>query len=193
VADPKRFIFRSSAIEHYIQSREKDVLPRFVAPPVFTFLWSVVGLLMVAWWIAWSSRVPTYSAGVGIVAAEDSQSGQVDREGVAIVFLPSEQLPKLQPGQPINLRIGTTGRSLHRTIESVEPKILSPSEARQRYRLEPAVLLAITKPSAVVKVKLEGTNLSAAMYEGSILSAQVEVGSRRTISLLPMFDRVIGD
>ncbi len=56
----KRTIFRSKALQHYAASRQKDVLPRLVSPPVFVFFWILLGLLLVAGITAWLAQVPTY-------------------------------------------------------------------------------------------------------------------------------------
>ncbi|GLV60014.1 hypothetical protein KDH_68370 [Dictyobacter sp. S3.2.2.5] len=48
----RRPIFRQQAIQHYVQKREKDVLPRFVSPLLLLWLWillfqlTLVGLLI---------------------------------------------------------------------------------------------------------------------------------------------------
>jgi len=44
----QRAIFRSEAIEHYLQEQEKVVLPRLVSPHVFVYLWILAVLLLVA-------------------------------------------------------------------------------------------------------------------------------------------------
>lgn len=188
----KRSIFRSSALQHYMEGREKDVLPRIISPPIFRFLWLIFGLLSMAGVIAWWGRIPIYSTGKGAITAS-SQTHPGDKQAVAIVFLPAEQLPKLRPGQQVVLQIGTTGQRVSRTIERVEPQVLSPTQARQRYRLDDAALLSVTQPSAIVTVNLKGSGISATTYPGSIVSAQIELGSTRLISLLPLLEKVIGD
>lgn len=48
----RRSIFRQRAIQHYIQKREKDILPHFVSPLVLLWLWlllfqlTLIGLLI---------------------------------------------------------------------------------------------------------------------------------------------------
>ncbi|MBV9690195.1 MAG: hypothetical protein JO202_10860 [Ktedonobacteraceae bacterium] len=43
-----RPIFRDRAIKHYLQGRQKDVLPHLIAPPIFLLLWMLLILLLVA-------------------------------------------------------------------------------------------------------------------------------------------------
>ena len=40
-------IFRASALRQRLQKHEKDVLPHLVAPPLFVFLWMLLGLLLI--------------------------------------------------------------------------------------------------------------------------------------------------
>jgi hypothetical protein len=44
----QRSIFRSEALQHYIQNQEKVVLPRLVSPRIFIYLWILALTLMVA-------------------------------------------------------------------------------------------------------------------------------------------------
>ena len=43
-----RTIFRSKALLHYMQGREKAVLPRYAASPALTAMWGVLGALLLA-------------------------------------------------------------------------------------------------------------------------------------------------
>jgi hypothetical protein len=47
-APAERSIFRSEALQHYIQNQEKVVLPRLVSPRSFAYLWIFAGLSMIA-------------------------------------------------------------------------------------------------------------------------------------------------
>jgi len=51
--DANRWIFRADAVRRYTQSREESVLPRFVSPRTFTYLWILLGLLGVSGFVAW--------------------------------------------------------------------------------------------------------------------------------------------
>jgi hypothetical protein len=189
---PSRPIFRTRALNHYIRKRDKDILPEFVSPPVFLFLWILFGLLLIAGLLAWWTEVPIYVAGSGIILEQGLQSKFVNNEGIVLIFLPAESAGKLRVGLPVQLYIGSTGPSFTSRIEQVEPGVISPSEVRKRYGLDSSVSQIFTEPSVVAVVKLIPT-ISAHMYAGSIVNAQVQVGSRRVLSLLPGFDRLIGD
>lgn len=187
-----RSIFRDQAIKSYIGRREKDVLPQLVAPPSFLFLWILLGLLMTAGLLAWLAQVPIYMEGSGVILEQQPPSASGQSEAVALIFFPALSASKVRAGLPIQLQIGSTGPSFTGKIDQVEPGIISPSEARKRYMLDNSVSQMLTQPAVVVRVRL-GTTIPAHMYAGSVLSAQVQVGSQRVLSLFPGFERLIGD
>jgi hypothetical protein len=54
MSQSQRPLFREHAMQHYLQKREKDILPHFVSPPVFVCAWILLSLavavgLLVAW------------------------------------------------------------------------------------------------------------------------------------------------
>ncbi len=180
----KRTIFRHKALQQYEQSRNKTVLPRYVSPPVFVCLWILLGLLIIAGVAAWLGQVPTYVAGSGVVLDPGSTTQQGGNEAVAVVFVPATPSLTLRPGLPVQLQIGSTGPQVASTITTVEPGIVSPNEARDRYALGGVASAVITQPSVVVTARL-GPSIPAQVYAGSIVSAQVQVGTRSVLSLLP--------
>jgi hypothetical protein len=186
---PTHSIFRDRALKHYVQRREKDILPRFVSPSFFVFFWILLGLLAFVGLLAWSEQIPTYAAGSGVILAHSSHSK--DNEAVALVFLPSDHLLPLRLGLPIQVQVGAMGPHLTATIMKVEPGIISPYTARLRYALDGTESQVITQPSIVVIVGL-GSMISARIYAGSFVRVQVQVGSRRILSFFPGLDRLIG-
>ncbi|HEY7420164.1 MAG TPA: hypothetical protein VH593_33615, partial [Ktedonobacteraceae bacterium] len=148
MATMKRSIFRERAIQHYRRGHDKDILPRFLAPPVFLGLWIVLSLCLVIGWLAWTIHVPVFSPALGTVVG----SGQAE-DARAILFAPPDQLHAIHPGEPVQLQFGSTGPLLF-TITTVAPTLLSPEEARQRYHLEGALSLLVTAPSVVMEVAL---------------------------------------
>jgi hypothetical protein len=193
MAVSKRAIFRGKALQHYAASRQKEVLPRLVSPPVFVFFWVLLALLLVAGVTAWLTRVPTYVVASGLVLDQGTVQGQSSSgNAVAVVFFPTSRAMRIQPGQPILLQIGPTGTQLHFKVDHVEPGIISPSDARQRYGLDSATSQIITGPSVVVTIGL-GQAFPVRQYAGSTVNAQLQVGSQRVLSLLPGLGGLIGE
>src|SRR5690348_13341647 len=124
---PGSSIFRSEALEHYIQSREKSVLPHIARPPVLLGLWVLLGLCMAALVLAYFGQVPVYISGSGVV---------LEREAVVVVFLPTTPTHPLhiRAGAPVLLQI-TPIQTIKSTIDRVETGVFSPADARKRYGL----------------------------------------------------------
>ena len=192
MAVSKRTIFRRKALEYYAASKQKEVLPRFISPPVFVLLWVLLALVLCATLAAWLTRVPTYVVTGGVVLDQGIIQGQQANKGtMAIVFVPVSHSAQVHVGQPILLQIGSTGTQLLYRVERVEPGILSPNEARSRYGLDDATSHIITGPSTVLMISL-GPAFPAQQYAGSPVSAQVQIGSQRVLSLLPGLGQLIG-
>lgn len=183
----RRPIFRDQAMQRYAQCMEKDVLPRTATPPVFIFLWILLGLLIAATITAWLGQIPVFVSCSGIIQAE-----QGSNRAVVVVFLPANYLSKVQAGQPVQLQIASTGQQINGAIDKIEPGIVSPAQARQQYKLGNAGSQIVSGPSVVVMVRLN-YSISMSTYEGSIVYAQAQVGSQRILSLLPGLKALIGD
>lgn len=171
-----------------MQSRKEPVFPRFVSPRTAAYLWVLLGLLMASGLVAWFTQVPVYASGLAVVVDRSSvtQDIQIQDDALLVVFLPPEQ--HLQAGQNLFLQFDAAGERLSRAIVAVEPEISSPDAARRRFALESGAALAITQPAAVAIARFEptSTDLPARAYMGSVYRVDVEVGSRRVISLLPL-------
>lgn len=182
----ERQIFRESAIKHYIQNREKDVVLRILPVPAAVFLWALLGFFLMAGLFVWNEQVPTYISGAGIVQATSSG------DTVAVIFLPPEQAAALRNGQPVQIHIGTTGPQVQSSIMEVERDITSPVAARQSYQLKGNNASLITEPAVIITARL-GTTVPAHIYTGSSLTANVEVGSQRILSILPGIGKLVGN
>jgi hypothetical protein len=180
----RRQFFRKEALEHYARSRERDILPRSVAPPVFLFFWILFGLLLAATLLAWQVQVPTYAAASGFIV-QDRQPGARPGGGIqAVLFVPTNLSPTLRVGQPITLQVALTGQTLPGTITTVGTDVITPGEARRQYALTGDLVLVITQPSVVVTLDL-GVALPQGVFAGNSLIAQVQIRARSVLSLLP--------
>ena len=182
-AVPKAQIFRSKTLQKYMQNREKGVLPRIVAPPIFAFSWIVLSLLIAAGIATWLGEVPSYITGSGIILDTNSAANQGDG-AIAALLLPARDSSSIRPGLPVQLQIGQTGPQLHRTITSVSQSLLSPAQVRQQYGFE------VADPSLVVTVGL-GSTISEHLYSGSPIQAQVQIGSQSLLALFPVVNNLL--
>lgn len=183
---PEKPLFRQKAIMAYKRNMEKDVVLRFISWPIILCLWLLLGILLVAGFFAWYAQVPTYVSGSGVLLTQGEgviNQAPTPGEVVAIVFLPPDQSAHLRAGLPVDLQVGSTGLHVQSTIAQVEPDIMSPDAIRQRYQLNGADALLITEPARVVLIK-PGTALPITAYAGSTLTARIETGSQRLLTLL---------
>jgi hypothetical protein len=182
----KRSIFRERAIQHYAQSRDQDVLPHFVSPPVFLFLWMIASLCLVLGLLAWHIRTPVYTAATGIIVGGSSSA-----ETQAVLFVPADQQHVVHAGEPVQLQIGSSENRLLLTVASVTATPLSPERIRQHYHLDAGTSLLVTQPSVILVVTLD-KYLSAASYGGSIVHAQVQVGEQSLLSFVTWSGSISG-
>jgi hypothetical protein len=182
----KRSIFRDRALQKYTQGREKSVLPRIVAPPVFVLCWILLMVLMAAGLVAWQGQIPLYISGSGVILTNAILPSQGSDEALAVVILPASEFGHIHSGLSVQIHIGQSGPELTHTVDYVNPGILSPSEVRQRYALD------ATDPALVIITRL-GPEISRRLYAGSAVQAQVLVGTQRLLSLFPLFSDLLKD
>lgn len=185
---PNKSLYRQSALQHYAQQREKDVLPQFVSPPVFLLLWILLLLLLAAIVVAWLEQVPIYANAGGIVV---NPSASTTTAAQAVIFVPAIESSHLHSGMPVTITLLSTGQGINTTITSVGTATMSPSDAQKQYQLGQNMTSVVPGPSVTVQVNL-GTAVPAKTYAGSLLSARIEVGTQRLLSLLPGIGGLIG-
>jgi hypothetical protein len=194
-------IFRADALRRYAQGQQQAVLPRFIAPRTFALLWVLMALLLAGMVAAWVAQVPIFASGVATVNGPDEQSGRAGEAVSVVAYLPPDSLPRLRTGQRMFVEAGGAGQRIEVRVTEVAPELQSPDAARAlfapgsgdgRKASAPAVL---NGPTAVALGRLEGTpqGLSASLYVGSACRVQVEVGSRKVITYLPLVGRLFGE
>ncbi len=176
--------FRTQALQHYAQGREKMVLPRFVAPPVLLCLWLLLGLLLLSTALAWHIQVPHYTRALGALLPSSSGNQHATSDMQAILFVPATSRPELRVGASFTMQIVLTGESFVGTIASMQPGVVTPEQARAQYALTSDLALVITSPSLVVQVRI-GPTFPTAARAGLSVSAQVPVGEESLLSWLP--------
>ena len=187
----RRPLFRESAWKHYLQKREKDILPRFVSPPTFVCIWIVLCLVVVVGLFASTQQVPVLVDGVGLVLTQEQNRAFGGKGAAVLVFLPASEAKLVHVGEPSQLQIGLTGPSYSSTIAKVEPGLLSPNAIYKQYGVICSTMLTITEPSVVVQVGLV-PSLSSHLYAGSQVRAQVQVGTQHLL-LSPQLNDLTGD
>jgi hypothetical protein len=180
----KHTFFREKAIQKYVQSREKNVLPRLVSPPTFALLWIILVTMIAAGILSWLGQTPRYVTASGLILDQRATGAGGKDEAVALIFLPATSPLQVRAGMPAQLQIGAAGLQVTGTIGTVEPTILSPSQIHQLYTFE------VTDPEFVATITL-GPTISGRLFAGSPVQAQIQVGSQRLFALLPFFGTLL--
>jgi hypothetical protein len=185
--DSAQKIFRAEALQRYLQGRQTPVWPRLVSPPVFVCTWILATLLLIAGLSAWLCKVPVYVSGAATVVQRSNG------EMLIVAFFAAEHLPRLRAGQTLVLSSHDGGTRFTQAIVAVKPDIISPDAAQQEFALGAGAARVITEPGAVALAHLEASyfHLPAGLYLASTFRADVEVGTRRVISLLPVIGSVL--
>jgi len=183
----ERPIFRKNALKYYMQNKDKTVLPHFISPPIMFLLWCLLGLLVLSVSVIWLWRVPVYLNEVGEIGTTSGTA----QAPVVVVLLTQSQLSQIHPGMSAQLTLGAGGLQWQQSIVAINPKLMSPSELRQRYGLDTSVNLLVIQPSAVALIPVRFA-LPLRLYQGSIVQVKIQVRSQRLISLLPFLGSLGG-
>ncbi|HEY6564706.1 MAG TPA: hypothetical protein VIY86_09440, partial [Pirellulaceae bacterium] len=136
--------------------------------------------------ITWGTRIPSYVTGWSVVAKWKGRT-------TLFVLAPAESSEKLAVGQTVWVR-RPGSRVLGRTrISHLEPVVQSPAAVRHRFGLSAET---IEGPVVVASASADPFRRTARSplpdsYLGTTAPADIEVGSRRALSLVPGFREVI--
>jgi hypothetical protein len=188
----KRPLFREHALQHYMNRRENDILPRIVSPPVFLFIWLLFGLVIVCGFLAWTQRVPVFVHGSGVaqvgVQKIDAQQSSVN----VLIFVPSSSSAQIRPGVPGRVQFGSSGQNFNGTITNVDRSVLSPVAIRKQYMLTCSSVPDGIQPSITAHMRvIVPSNMSA--LNGNLTQVQLQTGSQRIVDVLPVFQSLSGD
>src|SRR5690348_1569249 len=108
-ASDRRPLFRETALQQYMRSQEKDVLPRVIAPPTFLCGWILLGLLVFAGMLAWWQEIPIFASGSAMVLTGEAGSAPSSRAQTGypavLLFLPTRYAGQLRVGEHCHLRL----------------------------------------------------------------------------------------
>jgi hypothetical protein len=176
--DEARPIFRHEALNHFVRGQQMSVLPRFIRPRTFLCLWLLLGLLVSAGILACIAQVPVYVSGIAVVT--DSS------DGVALaVILPADASDRLNVGQTVWMQAPGVQELVATRITHLDRKIKSPAAVRKQFGLcsdtfNQAAIVATADAKGIVA----GEDLPLRAHVGSTMPVNVEIGSRRALSLL---------
>ncbi len=183
--ESSRSIFRPEVVQRYIQEREKAVLPRFISSRVFVFIWLLFSFFLLGGSLFGFKKVPVY-ASYPAVAIRNTSSPTISDSILFAVLLPAEKLSILKVGQPIILNANKT--QIKSKIIIIEPEVIEPEAVWKRFAVHPSMPIMLTKLSvvAIAKCELKSGSLPTMSDIGNIYHGEVEVGSTRLISYVPI-------
>jgi hypothetical protein len=179
-------LFRAKAMQHYVQSREKMVVPKFISLRVVPYFWILITLLIAGLGVTWTIEIPIYTSAIGLVI-DGNRFPEVGDQVALAVFVPSEVHPELREGQDVLVQFVQDGERISRTVVTVMPEALSPATARQQFDLSEASAALIDRPAHIAIVRLQpipGNYLPLA-DAGTVYRVDLRAGSLRLITLLP--------
>jgi hypothetical protein len=190
VAVASRSIFRESALAAYRRNTTRDVLPRLTSWPLVICSWLVLAALLAGAALAWTVQIPAYVAASGVVLDQQHTPTALSQAAVAVLLLPQQQAARLRPGQSVSAQLGTSGPAVDGRVAEVEPGLVAPDTARERYGFS-GYPGGLEEPAAAVVVAITGSG-TAAEYAGSHVAARIRVGSHRLLSFVPGLGRFTG-
>jgi hypothetical protein len=200
ISGPPRHAAGADAVQRYLQAQEEVILPRFVSRRACAALWGLLVALAGAGAATWCVRVPAYVSGPAVVL-DGRAVGLSPRAGTAddprpvvAVFLPPESGPRLQVGQRLLLELGGARERSVVSVAAVEVEAQSPAALEKRFSLSGAAAHAVSRPAAVALAKWRAGDdaFAASRHVGSVYRAEVEIGARRAVSLLPLVGAFFG-
>ncbi|GLV54537.1 hypothetical protein KDH_13840 [Dictyobacter sp. S3.2.2.5] len=179
--------YRERALKHYSQQQQEVVVPRLISLRLAAVLWIALAVLLVAVVASWFGRIPLFATTSGIVLGQ--KTGQ--QAAGMYIFIPASQVDAVQVGMPVLVHIGTSGPAFTTTVESVTKNALAPTDLRRQFDAGSNGWNVVQEPSIVVKIKTL-PQLSLKALAGSALTAQIQVGTRPVLALIPGIGQFVG-
>lgn len=180
---PYLSIFRERAIEEYIQRQEKEIHPHFLSSAIFIVLYTALCLfLLTGLWALWKD-FPIFITGPGVVLSEGSAHVPGNARVPITLFLPAKYASQIHVGAYTQIDVEPAKQQLTGKVTRIEARVISPDEARKRYKLSNTVARAMPQASVAVTI-VPTTPGTAHLYAGDSASVQVQIGSKRIFSLL---------
>lgn len=183
-------VFRKNAMQHYMRGREKDTLPVFINVPLSLVLWLLLGIVLITGGIAWFQQIPTFVTAGGVVLTQEKIQHLTSDQSNVVIFVPWSETARPQVGQAVSLQLGANGQNITGLITHVELQKQSPATLCQKFALTQDCLLLVRQPSMTLLA--QAREIPSDTYAGTPLSANVQVGSQRVISLFPGIGSLIG-
>lgn len=181
-------IFREQSRTAYWEasSNVADSQLRFIRKRIF-YTWGLLGIALISGlFFLTSASLPIYAPATALVLNKASYTVSVWPETI-VLFLNSQNLGKLQPGQKVIVRLSSS-KPIEMIVVRVEPGVFSPAKLHDELELGMDVIDYLPKPAIVALANFKtpaSQSFSISDYEGGMYSAQIELNKMRLVKLIP--------
>jgi hypothetical protein len=187
-----RSLFREHALQHYMNMSENDLLPRIISPPIFLFIWILLGVIMISGFLAWMERVPVFVNSSGVAQVSGSKIDTYKSNIDVVVFVPTSISRQVHVGMHARVQFDASSQYFDGTIANINPLVLSPMAIRKQYQLTCNILQDVLVPSIAANLRVViPSNMT--ISNGAPSQVQIQTGSQRVLDLLPLFHQLTGD
>lgn len=178
----RRSIYRARAYENHLRERQAPTLAHIAAPRSLTLLWILTAILLAGLAAIGLVRVPVFAT----VPAFVSSGGEAGVGPLLVLLLPAGEGQTPAPGAEIFIR-WPDGRRVPSRIVRIEPEPASPEHLRERFAAALPPATPLSGPTLVAWAGLQPPPAGDAprTLRGAALHADLRVGTRRVLSLLP--------
>jgi hypothetical protein len=179
-------VYRPEAVKRYIDSIEKTVLPKNVAPPVFVILWVLFGVTILALVFILTINIPLYiQESVIVIRTNPNEHAALDSIGF-ILLLSAQTYKKVNSGDVISIIIQD------KTISGIVTKIDSTSDICpnlwQYICFNTVSEIRFNTPKFIAYGKLLHMDKihNSSQIIGRIFKTNIEIGSRSLATYVPV-------
>ena len=180
MSQKNRQIFRGKAASYYMQSKNQNILPKYISPRIFILYWSILGLSCIALILMWAIDIPLSISGEGVIlhANRDASSQHLEAIGIA---LPSKYLLQVRAGQKIQLHIDTQPSTSTRMATIIKPTIIDAHQLEAQYHVTKSEMPLLAEHYLILFVHSE-PDVAVEKKAGDHLAVSIQTGSLRMLS-----------
>jgi len=178
-----RQIFRTHALQHYMQKNEQSVLPRTISPFVFACCWITLSLTVLLGFFIWSIPVPNYLNTLGMPISREPSPSTTQTMSI-LAFFPLGALAYIRPGHTVQVDGHSLASTLTGHITQVDTQHLDATELVKRYALSPALIHFLPEDEVFVGIITIPQAIPLQNDTSGRVIVHYQQGTRQALSLL---------
>jgi hypothetical protein len=185
----KKSIFRSEALRSYSDREQQPASYTLATPRSHYLLWALLVFVVSFGVITWLVEIPVYTPAIAITINANNSQNETTAATLIVVFVPADQLTRLRVGGNVILKLNTASHNVIAKIFAVEPEVLSPQDAQERFH-QGVPFSIIAEPKAVALARLTNQASSALInLRGGSIEAWVQTDSKPVVAFFPLIGR----